>query len=50
MEDDKKPSQSWQDIAQEASREKNPERLKELTEKLLEELDKQEAQKKRQSA
>ena len=50
MEDDKKPSQNWQDIALEASQEKNPERLKDLTEKLLEELDKQDAMKKRHTA
>ena len=34
LEDSKKPPRSWQDIALEASTEKDPERLIELTEEL----------------
>ncbi len=48
--EDKKPAQSWRDIAQEASQEKDTKRLSELTKKLLEELDKQKTEKKRQDA
>ncbi len=50
VDNEKKPTQSWRDIAKEACREKDPKRLNELTEKLLEELEKAETQKKRKSA
>lgn len=50
MEGDEKPSQSWQDIAQEASRGQDPQRLRELTQKPLEELEKEKSKRKRQSA
>jgi hypothetical protein len=50
MEREDKPLRTWREIAEEASREKDPDRLKKLAEELLEALGQDELQKRRQTA
>jgi ribosomal protein S7 len=50
MEPEEKPPRGWREIAEEASKEGDPERLKKLAEELLEALERDSLQKRRQSA